>query len=281
MKYSPAEPAVSDKPKRRWYQFSLRFLLVLTLLVGIGCAWWHHQIRRRERVELAVRLLGECHEVYDGFFYNPVPVIRAVNHLQSMGKGDSLKALRRAAAMRPNADAHQSLQLVVPLLFERMNPEDKLPARPSEYGKVELELDTWNNYLDVEGEVPFHTRMVTLMGREPENAYLVNWAEQYGRLRSAPLHPTDDLFGAADRVAERLRQQKKDDPDAPRWIAYLIREQVNAAVTPVISRDNSSATGDFPNDDVYWNRLRSECQSLGLRWSPESQEYVASKGRTP
>jgi hypothetical protein len=268
---------VTATPNRHWYQFNLRFLLFFTLFVGTGCALWHYQIRRRERLESGVRLLGECHEVYDGAYYNPVPVIRVVNYLHSLGKGDAIAVLRRAAAKGPSDDAHQSLRLVVPLLFERMNPGDKFPAYPSDSGKIELELDSWNNYLDVEGDVPFHTRTITLMGRPGNNTYLVTWAEQYGRLRSAPLHPTDDLFGAADRVAARLRWQHQDDPDAPAWSAYLIRQQVNAALKPVISRDNSSATGDTPNDDLYWNRLRSECQSLGLRWSSETQEYIASK----
>ena len=31
----PAEPAVSDKPKRRWYQFSLRTLLLAMTFAGI------------------------------------------------------------------------------------------------------------------------------------------------------------------------------------------------------------------------------------------------------
>ena len=36
----PAEPAVSEKPKHRWYQFSLRMLLVIPLLVGVSIGFW-------------------------------------------------------------------------------------------------------------------------------------------------------------------------------------------------------------------------------------------------
>jgi len=36
----PAEPAVSDKPKRRWYQFSLGALLALMTIICVYVASW-------------------------------------------------------------------------------------------------------------------------------------------------------------------------------------------------------------------------------------------------
>jgi hypothetical protein len=37
-----SEPSNADPPKRkrRWFQFSLRTLMILTLLIGIGMAIW-------------------------------------------------------------------------------------------------------------------------------------------------------------------------------------------------------------------------------------------------
>ena len=35
----PAEPAVSEKPKRRWFQFSLRTMLLAITSAGILCGW--------------------------------------------------------------------------------------------------------------------------------------------------------------------------------------------------------------------------------------------------
>ena len=34
---------MSDKPKRRWYQFSLKGLLTIVTLTAIGSAWWKHR----------------------------------------------------------------------------------------------------------------------------------------------------------------------------------------------------------------------------------------------
>ena len=34
---------MSAKPKRRWYQFSLRMLLAALTLAAVGAAWWKHR----------------------------------------------------------------------------------------------------------------------------------------------------------------------------------------------------------------------------------------------
>jgi hypothetical protein len=33
---------VSDNPKRKWYQFSLRTLLSVSVLLALFCGWWFH-----------------------------------------------------------------------------------------------------------------------------------------------------------------------------------------------------------------------------------------------
>jgi Leucine-rich repeat (LRR) protein len=55
-----AEPPKADRPKRkrRWFQFSLRSLLLLTLLVGIGMAIWIVPIKTRaERQKRAIEAI--------------------------------------------------------------------------------------------------------------------------------------------------------------------------------------------------------------------------------
>ena len=45
------EPSKADPPKhkRRWYQFSLRTLLIFTVICAIGCAWLAHKIERKRK----------------------------------------------------------------------------------------------------------------------------------------------------------------------------------------------------------------------------------------
>jgi hypothetical protein len=59
-----AKPPKAEQPKRkrRWFQFSLRTLLIFTLIVAIACAWLGRKIERkrkeREAVEATVKLGG-------------------------------------------------------------------------------------------------------------------------------------------------------------------------------------------------------------------------------
>ena len=50
-----AEP---PKRKRRWFQFSLRFLLIFTAIVGVGCALLAHRIEHKCREQDAVEAIS-------------------------------------------------------------------------------------------------------------------------------------------------------------------------------------------------------------------------------
>ena len=256
---------MNDKPKRRWYQFSLRGLMCLMLVIGIGLGWWNYrhnnQIRRHERVERAIQLIGECPDPL-GFNYNPVPLIRAVNHLHSMGKEDAIKALRHVEAQR--AKSHESLRLVIPLLFGRREPEDKLPAMNGWDGKYDLELDSWNNWIDMERDVPFHTVMISFSSGPGWNTkYLVEWAERDGRIRTTPLRPTDDLVGAADKMLERLQRDSKDGPEDKKWIAYHIRRQAYAALKDIVLQEQDQPLPRSSEDEA-WEQLKKQCHAQNL-----------------
>ena len=55
----PTEPTKADPPKRkrRWFQFSLRTLLIFTLICAIPCAWLGHKIERKRQEREAVESL--------------------------------------------------------------------------------------------------------------------------------------------------------------------------------------------------------------------------------
>jgi hypothetical protein len=57
-----------SKPKRRWYQFSLRTLLVLVLLASIGLSWLAVKMEwaRRQRAVLSKLAHFEPHAEYSG-----------------------------------------------------------------------------------------------------------------------------------------------------------------------------------------------------------------------
>jgi hypothetical protein len=55
------EPSNADLPKRkrRWFQFSLRMLLISTLICGIGAGWLGKKIEGKRRERAAVETIGK------------------------------------------------------------------------------------------------------------------------------------------------------------------------------------------------------------------------------
>ena len=59
------EPPEADPPKRkrRWFQFSLRTLMIFTIIVAVACGWLGNKIeqkrREREAVEAFVKAGGK------------------------------------------------------------------------------------------------------------------------------------------------------------------------------------------------------------------------------
>ena len=51
---------MSKKPRRRWYQFSLRMLLAALTLAAIGSAWWKHRSDCLERCHLHAERNADC-----------------------------------------------------------------------------------------------------------------------------------------------------------------------------------------------------------------------------
>ena len=52
---SPTQPQPTSKPKLRWFQFSMRTLLVIMLLVGCGLGWLIRDVREQEAVVEMIR----------------------------------------------------------------------------------------------------------------------------------------------------------------------------------------------------------------------------------
>src|SRR5436189_4677976 len=45
----PAEPAVSEKPNRHWYQFSLRTVLLAFVVMAVAASWYGYRLRLLEQ----------------------------------------------------------------------------------------------------------------------------------------------------------------------------------------------------------------------------------------
>jgi hypothetical protein len=256
------------------------------VVAALVFAWFRQRMEREERIEKAVTLLAKAPSQYS-LVYDPIALVRAVNALQGLSKEDAIAALRRFAARYPSFgdphSPHMSLTLVMPLLFERMDPEDEYPSL-----WITARAD-WQGFLSIYDDIPFRRGHVSLMGQEGDKIDLIDWADTHGRLRTAPLRPGDDPFQAAEKATELWAARREndglptkiispvEDAQTKEFATRTMREEGLRCVAPLLG----IADGKLPylgsRNDAEWLRLKTECHRLGIRWSEQQQQYVATK----
>ena len=262
-------------------RYGIRPLLIVVLIAACGLAIWTSHRTRVERRAAAINAIAAAPDPL-GWNFNPVSLIRAVNQLHSLGHHDALMALKTFDATYPNegfSSPHQSLKLVMPLLFDRRNPEDKYP-RPKNWFDpsegIELSEDSWDCWIMVEDGVPFHAVAIGgYSGRKPGNlSYLIEWANDHARLRESPMIP-GDLFQAAEKVMLKLAKDN-EEAGSTKWKNEHIRMQVYRAVEHLLELSEDDETL-IPFDDKRWQRLKKRCEELAIEWSKELQAFQSTK----
>lgn len=274
-----------DSKSSRRFRFGLSFLLGLVLLVACCLAVWNWHSQRDTNRQAAIAAMVAAPDPL-GWDYDPASLIRAVNAFHSLGRSDALIALKEFEAKYPNEGyscPHQFLELVMPLLFDRRNPDDKYPSPknwfdPSE--GIELTKDSWRYWIAIEDGVPFHTVIIGgTSGAPGTQSYLIEWADKHARLRESPMVP-GDLFAAAEKVMVKLAEEQDND-DSTDWTNRHIRMQVYRAVRHLlnVSEDDDEFA---PYDDERWKTFRERCEALKIRWNEQTQAFTsnaASSGR--
>lgn len=274
----PFVPSPFDEITVPRLRFGIRSLLTLILIAacGLACWTWHrHRIVRREAAIQAVATAPDPL----GWNFNPASLIRAVNQLHSLGRHDALMALEQFDKTYPNEGyscPHQSLEVVIPLLFDRRNPDEKYPRPKNWFDPSEgivLDQDSWHCWIMVEDGIPFHTVMIGYTSGMPGNqSYLIEWARDHARLRESQMIP-GDLFQAAEKAMRKLAEDEKEK-ELPVWTKRHIRMQVYYAVAHLLelSEDDDALT---PYDDERWQQLKDRCVELGIVWNIELQAFAA------
>ena len=281
---SSATEAVS-RPAGSWTRFSIRTLLMLTLLCGVTAAWWSTRVRRQEREDRAIQLLRAAPNELGEPDFNPIALVRAVNHLHAMGKDDAIKAMRRFAKENPDDGSplspHQSLELVARLLFDRNDPEDRYPAAFAfdPPGSFRWSTEQWTTWLAVEEDIPFHrVPLGGFSGQSADCTYLMQWAEHHARLRGAPLRPSDFPLRVADALLKRLEDDSELTVENRPWISRHVREQALRSIAQLLPRDEQDESKWHLHEDAEWNRLKARTDLLRIRWSEQRQEYTTTSG---
>lgn len=219
-----------------------------------------------------------------GWDYDPAAMVRAVNALQVMGKEPAINALRdylklarvygprfekRMAASIDTSD-QSCLELLIPLAFERIDPMEKLPERDLEHVGYRLKHERWPNFdVRLEDDIPFHVVWYGgSIGPRYTTAWLVDWAEDHGRLRHELLKPATDPLDAADRICDKVAKRSGMNDDLRRHI----RLQALRMVRHLLAKDVAESNVIDPGQ---WTKLKLLVGQLHVRWDAERQEYVS------
>jgi hypothetical protein len=234
---------------------------------------------------------------YDQHGFNPAKLVRAVNHLMPMGKVKAIYELREflkiardshfARETRIDEDIDTSdktcVFLIVRLLFEPLDPARELPPiltvpfapEPDEGDKIFWPLHP----VFLQDDVPFFLVYGGGMGGQTQEPDVhLNWAEQYGKIRTKPLRPINNPMIAAERLAS-LEQTKRlyDDPRSPDFKAMFYEQAWNIIVDvdPELSKHLPVLRADAC-DDPDWNERVKAVSNLKMHWSEATQRYLTN-----
>jgi hypothetical protein len=213
-------------------------------------------------ISRTLQFINACPAPLDGNF-DPIALVRAANHLQSLGKDKAIAALREFLKLAyydhafrycidpENIDTSNQycLASLVPLVFDGVPQRERIRV--------------------FEG-IPFKTvGMVSIRGYGPGSTRpLVEAAAKHGKLRKKPLRPTDNPLEAADTLSGKM---------ADRELRPNLRGQAWRAIRHLVDPD--SKRPPRLSSRAEWDKLKAKAAQLKIRWDEVRQEYVAGEER--
>jgi len=229
-------------------------------------------------------------------YYEPVGLIRAVNHLHSLGfeaavrelrdflgiaqYGFGLEPARGAVPENPDIADRAKLFLILRLLFEPKDPTSKpfpdfqpgmMMASPDEPYPGELYP------LVLAQDMPFFMPRWrwARSGPDPGPDFILEWVVEHGRLREMPLRPPDDPFAALEEL-ESLRDGEPPflprGNDARRQV-WLALEEVTGQPVPESRYPSLVTASASPISEARWQNFRDVAAALELYWDEGHQSY--------
>ena len=238
----------------------------------------------------AFKLINKSPDQYGRDDPNPAATVRAVNHLHSLGKERAIDVLRqylRYAKLLSdeeddNIPSQDRLCLIIPLLFVPSVEGARLPSLGRSPSRDET-TNQWKVFnLVIKDDLPFHKSVIDIHGPPlPDRDYLVEWAENHGRLRDKRLRPNDDPLLVADEICESIAKEKRQEKPYDRSHRYFhIRLQAWRMIRHLIPQergvDLELMSENLISDDA-WIELKESVGKRGIHWNEKEQEYVAEK----
>jgi hypothetical protein len=207
-----------------------------------------------------------------GRSHDPVPVIRAVNHLHLLGKEKTIASLREFLRLAYGPDFERSrndvanidtsnqwcLETLLPPLFPNLD-----------YSKRGESILVWQG-------IPFHTYVYGgYSGSVGRMDPCLDEAEREGKLLEQPLRPADNPLEAADSLYAKIGPERPPSNGFNGFLQLHLRAQAWRAVRHLNLQDWKPPTFYDRDIDVSWQRLKDEVVKRKIRWDKQKQEYVA------
>jgi hypothetical protein len=204
-----------------------------------------------------------------GWEFDPIPLVRAANHLRSLGKDKSIGALREFLELA--YDTGYSRDRIDPENIDTSNQWCLASLLPLTFDGIDHKetIRVWKG-------IPFHTVVIHgTSGWPASTRELVDRAAQKGKLIQKPLRPADDPLEAADSLFNKIVEGKDpNDKDNGDELRKHLRRQAWRVVHHLVDPDAE----EIPElTQATWDKLKTKAARLHIHWDEERQEYVAGQ----
>jgi hypothetical protein len=230
------------------------------------------QVAGPKPLSRTLQLINGCPTPFDGCDnHDPIALVRAVNHLRSLGKDKAIAELRAFLEVAYHSgDTEQTRYRIDPRNIDTSDRACLMSLVPLVFDGLDRdveEIKVWQgipfSFLEVSGTGGW------VWGTEA----LVGDAADRGKLRAKPLRPADNPLQAADSLFSKMV------PAEERKRAYLsqvhLRVQAWRSIRHLVDPDGKQLP-DF-SSQASWDRLKARVKQMKIRWDEERQEYVAGE----
>ena len=232
-----------------------------------------------------------------GYEFNPLALIRAVNGLHSLGKEQALAVLRRYFELiELIADIERSWEyninpkrifLIARLLFVRNDSNPQMPKLLLGLPDVEPSSkdNSWPLFpLAIERQIPFFmVQGYSIGGRGASPLPHLDYCQQQCQLRHQPLEPETSPIVAVESLLASERFKRLIARKNKRHYCIMLYLQALRAMAPLYVVSDSEMALLFPRADINftieWNRHARAINQLSPRWQKEAQQFVSVIGK--
>lgn len=236
--------------------------------------------------------------------FDPVNLMRAVNHLQKLGVKQSLRLLRTYHDLATGEDSYrkwcydldeQRIFLIVRLLFVRKDGIPEMPAMRigATAPQIPRENKEWPLFpLALDGDIPFFMASGYWLTGVPESPLRhIEYCEKNCYLRKAPMTASkspieaiEDITGSNEWKALFLAQETHSPNDLADCLhKYHLRCQALRCFPSSLSLPTQLGRKFHPycsgsdNAEKAWQEYLKELKRIKLEWSEEKNRFSLSK----